>query len=202
MGHAIHIYLNGDFQEQNWREEVGELYSHGMELLLLDKLDSFYPNTSEFKSAQREELRRALGLLIGPVSRDIFEHWIYTHPNHSPQEREEKFLEICKRLKLSPEDISGLESEIATSWMDTPHYFLYPFYAIEYAISELGALQLLEIYRDDPRRAISLYKQGANTNFNHATADIYQRTGVEFDFSEGFVKRTGKLIESLIAELK
>lgn len=201
MGHAINIYLNGDFQEQNWRDEVTELYSHGMELLLLDKLDSFYPD-NEFKSAQREELRRALGLLIGPLTRDIFEHWMYTHPNHTSQERDEKFLEICKQFKLSPEDTSGLEAEIAASWMDTIHFFLYPFYAIEYSISELGALQLLEIYRDDPEHAVTLYKQGASTNFNYSIADIYQRTGIEFDFSEGVVKRTGAFLESVIEDLK
>lgn len=202
MGHAIHVYLNGDFQEQNWRDEVTELYSHGMELLLLDRLDTFYPNEREYKSAQREGLRRSLGLLIGPLTRDIFEHWMYTHPNHTAQERDGKFLEFCKRFRLSPVDTSGLESEVATSWVDTIHFFLYPFYAIEYSISELGALQLLEIYRADPRRAISFYKQGASTNFNYSISDIYLRTGIKFDFSETVVSRTGEFLQSQIEQLK
>lgn len=202
MGHAINTYMNLDFQELYWRDEVTELYSHGMELLLLDKLDTFYQDEREYKSAQREELRRSLGLLIGPLSQDIFQHWMYTHPNHTSQERDERFLEICKQFKLSPEDTSGLESEISASWMDTIHFFLYPFYAIEYSISELGALQLLKIYRADPRSAIALYKQGASTNFNHSIADIYQRTGIGFDFSEGVVKKTGEFLESVIEELK
>jgi len=202
MGHAIHIYLNGDFQEQNWRDEVTELYAHGMELLLLDKLNIFYPDNREFKNAQREELRRALGLLMGPLTRDIFEHWMYTNPDHTSGDRDGKFLEICKRFKLSPEDISGLEAEIAASWMDTSHYFLYPFYAIEYSISELGALQVLEKYRANHEHAVALYKQGASTNFNHSIADIYQRTGIEFGFSERIVKRMGEFLEGVLAELK
>lgn len=201
MGHAINIYMSQEFQEQYWREEVGELYSHGMELLLLDKLDAFYPDEREFKNAQREELRRALGLLIGPLSRDLFQHWMYTHPTHTAQERDAKFLEICKQFKLSPEDTSGLESEIAASWMDTIHFFIYPFYAIEYSISELGALQLFEMYRADPPRAVALYKQGASTDFNHSISDIYHQTGVEFDFSEETVKRTGKFLEAVIEKL-
>lgn len=208
MGHAVNFYLqfpnDNDFylHEQNWREEVGELYSHGMELLLLDKLDTFYPDGHAFKSAQREELRRSLGLLMGPLTRDLIEHWMYTNPNHTSGERDEKFLEISKRFKLSPVDASGLESEMASSWIDTVHYFLVPFYAIEYSISELGALQLLEVYRADPERAIALYKQGASANMNQSIAEIYRSTGVEFDFSESVIKRTGTFLEGVIEELK
>ncbi|MFB5189013.1 M3 family oligoendopeptidase [Alicyclobacillus fastidiosus] len=202
MGHAIHIYLNNDFDEQNWRDEVTELYSHGMELLLLDRLGTFYPNEQEFKRAQREELRRSLGLLIGPLTRDMFEHWMYTHPDHTAQERDRKYLEICKRFRLSPVDASGLESEVAASWFDTIHFFLYPFYAIEYSISELGALQLFELYRADPKRGVTLYKQGASTDFNDSISDIYRRTGIEFDFSERIVKRIGEFLESQIEQLR
>jgi len=202
MGHAMNIYLNDDFQEQNWRDEVTELYAHAMELLLLDKLGRFYPDNSEFISAQREELRRALGLLMGPLTRDVFEHWMYTHPDHSAEERDVKFIEISKQFKLSPEDISGFENDIAASWMDTSHYFLHPFYAIEYALSELGALQVLELYRANQESAIAFYKQGASTNFNYSIADIYQRTGIAFDFSEPAVKRTGEFLEGVLAELR
>lgn len=205
MGHAVNGYLqfanDANFQEQLLREEAAELYSHGMELLLLDKLDTFYTDSRQLKRAQREELRRALGLLIGPLTRDIFEHWMYTHPNHTAKERDEKFLELSKRFRQSPVEMSGLESEVASSWIDTTHYFLHPFYAIEYSMSELGALQLLEISRDDPQRAVALYKQGAGANVNQSIAGIYQDTGVEFDFSERVVQRTAELVECMIAEL-
>jgi oligoendopeptidase F len=206
MGHAVNAYMQfltgNDFDEWNIPAEVEELYSHGMELLLLDKLDTFYPDDREFKKAQREELRRAFSLLLGPVSTDLFQHWMYTHPNHTSQERDEKYLEISKRYMDNPVEMSGLESDVASSWIGRIHYFQYPFYAIEYSMSELGALQLLEIYRNDPKKAVALYKQGAGTNLNQSIAVIYQDTGVEFDFSETIVKRTAKFVENVIGELK
>jgi oligoendopeptidase F len=206
IGHAVNAYtqfLSGnDFDEFNIPVEVSELYSHGMELLLLDKLDTFYPDDREFINSQREELRRAFGLLLGPLSSDLFQHWMYTHPNHTSQQRDEKYLEISKRYMDSPVEMSDLESDVALTWIGTIHYFQYPFYAIEYSMSELGALRLLEIYRNDPKKAVALYKQGAGTDLNQSIADIYRDTGVEFDFSEPVIKRTAEFLEKAIEELK
>ncbi|MBM7644471.1 M3 family oligoendopeptidase [Scopulibacillus daqui] len=206
MGHAVNVCMqfanDPYFQEEMLRDETAELYSHGMELLMLDKLDTFYGDGREFRNAQREALRRSLGLLIGPLSRELFEYWIYTNPNHTSEERDRKFLEISKRFKNSPVDTSGLESEVAASWIDTTHYFLYPFYAIEYSISELGALQLLDIYRSSSERAVALYKRSAGANLNQSIAEIYRQTGVEFDFSEPVMKRTAEFLEGLFEELK
>jgi oligoendopeptidase F len=120
---------------------------------------------------------------------------MYTHPNHTSQERDEKYLEISKRYLDSPVEMSGLESDVASSWIGSIHYFQYPFYAIEHSMSELGALQLLEIYRNDPKKAVALYKQGAGTDLNQSIAVIYRDTGVEFDFSEPVVKKTAKFIQ-------
>jgi oligoendopeptidase F len=206
MGHALNGYLqfaaeNG-IQEHNNREEVNELYSHGLELLLLDKLNTFYTEDHELKNAQREELHRALTMLMNPLTGDLFQHWLYTNPNHSPEERDAKFLEINKRFIYRPVNITGLESEVGASWIGSIHYFGYPFYKIEYAMSELGALQLLQIYREDPAKATALFKQGAGTDFNQSIAQIYRDTGVEFDFSEQIVERTAKFVESMIKELQ
>ncbi|WP_199615126.1 M3 family oligoendopeptidase [Paenibacillus alkalitolerans] len=206
MGHAVNEYLQFDtesgIQAHNHREEVAELYSHAMELLLLDKLNVFYTDDQEFKNAQREELRRTFNVLINPVAGDLFQHWMYTNPNHSAEERDAKFLEINKRFMLRPVDIMGLESEIGAGWIGSIHYFAYPFYKIEYAMSELGALQLLQIYREDPAKATALFKQGAGSDFNQSIAQIYRDTGVEFDFSEQTVEKTAKFVESVIAELQ
>ncbi len=206
MGHAFNFYLQyqawGSCEEEMMGAEVAELYSHGMELLLLDKLDTFYPDPDEFKKAQREELRRAFTMLIGPLSGDLFQHWMYTHPNHTALERDAKFLEISKRYIKNPEDLTGFEEVVAGSWIGTIHFFQFPFYNIEYSMSEIGALQLLEAYRKDPKQAVEAYKQGARANLNQSIADVYRETGVAFDFSELAVKRVGQFLENVIAELE
>ncbi|MFS0862581.1 M3 family oligoendopeptidase [Fredinandcohnia sp. 179-A 10B2 NHS] len=205
MGHALNGYLgfaeNGPMEEYQLRAEVAELFSHGMELLLLDKLDLFYPETEDFHNAQREELRRAFTMLFGPLSGDLFQHWMYTNPNHTAKERDEKYFEISKRYGLNPVDSSGLEEEIGMSWVATLHYFQVPFYNIEYSISMLGALQILENYHNNPEQAVELYKKGASADYNQSIAAIYKETGVSFDFSETAVKRMGEFLEKLIQDI-
>ncbi|WP_419959785.1 M3 family metallopeptidase [Psychrobacillus sp. BM2] len=204
MGHAVNGYLQfseqGPLEEYQGRAEIAELYSHGMELLLLDKLNLFY-SEEEFKSAQREELRRAFTMLFGPLSGDLFQHWMYTNPKHTAKERDEKFFEISKRYGLNPVDTSGLEEEIGMSWVGTLHYIQYPFYTIEYSISMLGALQLLENYQKDPELAVESFKKGASADYNQSIAAIYKETGVSFDFSEPVVKRMGEFLEKVIQDI-
>ncbi|WP_442600001.1 M3 family oligoendopeptidase [Neobacillus sp. D3-1R] len=205
MGHAVNGYLefaaHGPIEEYQHRMEVAELYSHGMELLLLDKLDRFYPEEEDFKSAQREELRRAFTMLFGPLSGDLFQHWMYTNPTHTPKERDEKFFEISKRYGLNPVDTTGLEDQIGMSWAGTLHYFQVPFYNIEYSISMLGALQLLENYQKNPEQAVESFKKGASADYNQSIAAIYEETGVSFDFSEPAVKRMGEFLEKVIQNI-
>ncbi|MFD1176487.1 M3 family oligoendopeptidase [Paenibacillus puldeungensis] len=205
MGHAVNGYLesaeHGPQEEHRQRAEVAELFSHGMELLSLDKLDRFYPEEEDFKNAQREELRRAFTMLIGPLAGDLFQHWMYTNPKHTAKERDAKFYEISKRYSLNPVDTTGYEDAIGMSWAGTLHYFEVPFYNIEYSISMLGALQLLENYRNNPEQAVESYKKGAGADYNQSIAAIYEETGVRFDFSEPTVKRMGEFLEKVIQDI-
>ncbi|WP_059172505.1 M3 family oligoendopeptidase [Bacillus sp. FJAT-27445] len=205
MGHAVNGYLefseHGPLEEYQLRAEVAELYSFGMEMLLLDKLDRFYPDQEDFKSAQREELRWAFSMLLKPLTGDLFQHWMYTNPAHTAKERDDKFFEISKRYSFNPVDTSGLEEEIGMSWADTIHYFHFPFYTLEYGIAMLGALQLLENYQKNPDQAVESFKKGASADYNQSIASIFEETGVSFDFSEPAVKRMGEFLEKTIQDI-
>ncbi|PGU39479.1 M3 family oligoendopeptidase [Bacillus cereus] len=206
VGHSFHFYrqFNNDssMQERYLREEVAELYSLSLELLIMDKLDIFYKQEDEYKEVQRVQLYRALSLLMSSIAGDVFQHWLYTNPNHTPEERDKKYAEICKRYQYSLVDITGLENEIGTSWLESFHYVQFPFYQIEYAIAQIGAMQLFQIYRKDPEKAIAFFKEGASADWNLTIQEIYEKTGVTFDFSEERIESTASVILDLISELK
>ncbi|WP_002147342.1 M3 family oligoendopeptidase [Bacillus cereus] len=206
MGHALHFYKQfnneSSMQERYLREEVAELYSLSLELLLMDKLNIFYKQEGEYKEVQQVQLFRTLSLLMSSVSGDVFQHWLYTNPNHTPEERDKKYVELCKRYQYSSVDIAGLEYEIGVSWLESFHYFQFPFYKIEYAIAQIGAMQLFQIYREDPEKAIAFFKEGASLDWNLPIQEIYANTGVTFDFSEERIESTARGILELINELK
>ncbi|AOM11473.1 MULTISPECIES: M3 family oligoendopeptidase [Bacillus cereus group] len=206
LGHAFNFYkqFNNDssMQERYLREEVAELYSLSLELLVMDKLNVFYKQEDEYKEVQRVQLYRALSLLMSSIAGDIFQHWLYANPNHTPEERDKKYAELCKRYQYSSVDIAGLEGEIGASWIESFHYVQFPFYKIEYAIAQIGAMQLFQIYREDPEKAIAFFKEGASADWNLSIQEIYKNTGVAFDFSEERIQSTARAILDLINELK
>ncbi|PEM53365.1 M3 family oligoendopeptidase [Bacillus wiedmannii] len=206
VGHAFHFYkqFNNDssMQERYLREEVAELYSLGLELLVMDKLNIFYKQEDEYKEVQRIQLYRALSLLMSSIAGDVFQHWLYTNPNHTSEERDKKYAKVCKRYQYSPVNIVGLEDEIGASWLESFHYVQLPFYKIEYAIAQIGAMQLFQIYREDPKKAIAFFKEGANADWNLPIQEIYEKTGVTFDFSEERIESTASVIFDQINELK
>ncbi|EPC8417698.1 peptidase M3 [Bacillus wiedmannii] len=206
VGHAFHFYkqFNNDssMQERYLREEVAELYSLGLELLVMDKLNIFYKQEDEYKEVQRIQLYRALSLLMSSVAGDVFQHWLYSNPNHTSEERDKKYAELCKRYQYSSVNIAGLEDEIGASWLESFHYVQFPFYKIEYAIAQIGAMQLFQIYREDPKKAIAFFKEGANADWNLPIQEIYEKTGVTFDLSEERIESIASVIFDLINELK
>ncbi|KAA0785418.1 M3 family oligoendopeptidase [Bacillus wiedmannii] len=206
VGHAFHFYkqFNNDssMQERYLREEVAELYSLGLELLVMDKLNIFYKQEDEYKEVQRIQLYRALSLLMSSVAGDVFQHWLYSNPNHTSEERDKKYAELCKRYQYSSVNIAELEDEIGASWLESFHYVQFPFYKIEYAIAQIGAMQLFQIYREDPKKAIAFFKEGANADWNLPIQEIYEKTGVTFDLSEERIESIASVIFDLINELK
>ncbi|HDR7914273.1 TPA: M3 family oligoendopeptidase [Bacillus wiedmannii] len=206
VGHAFHFYkqFNNDssMQERYLREEVAELYSLSLELLVMDKLDIFYKKKDEYKEVQRVQLYRALSLLMSSVAGDVFQHWLYSNPNHTSEERDKKYAELCKRYQYSSVNIAGLKDEIGSSWLESFHFVQFPFYKIEYAIAQIGAMQLFQIYREDPEKAIAFFKEGASADWNLSIQEIYEKTGVTFDFSEERIESTASVILDLINELK
>jgi oligoendopeptidase F len=87
------------------------------------------------------------------------------------------------------------------SWAGTIHYFHVPFYTIEYSMSMLGALQLLENYQNNPEQAVESFKKGASADLNQSIAKVYEETGVRFDFSESVVKQMGDFLEKVIQDI-
>ncbi|CAM4055855.1 M3 family oligoendopeptidase [Bacillus sp. FH] len=206
VGHAFHFYKqfknDSSMQERYLREEVAELYSLSLELLVMDKLNVFYKQEDEYKEVQRVQIYRALSLLMSSIAGDVFQHWIYANPNHTSEERDKKYAELCKRYQYSTVDLAGLEDEIGASWIESFHYVQFPFYKIEYAIAQIGAMQLFQIYWEDPEKAIAFFKEGASADWNLSIQEIYEKTGVTFDFSEERIESTASVILDVINELK
>lgn len=190
-GHAIHSFLSKDLELtafKNLPSEVAELASMSMELLSIDQWDVFFDNENDLKRAKKEHLEKIMAVLPWTATIDAFQHWIYENPNHTNEERAESWIRISSKLGSSIVDWSGYEEERKYQWQKQLHLFEVPFYYIEYAIAQLGAIAVWRNYRQNPEAALDQYEEALKLGYTHTIEDIYTTAGIKFDFSQEYVK--------------
>jgi oligoendopeptidase F len=201
-GHAVHSFLSKDLELsafKNCPSEVAELASMSMELISYDGQDVFYPNVADFNRAKIEHLEGIIKILPWIATIDKFQHWIYTNPTHTAQERKEYWVKLSKEFGTGLVNWDGYEHFQQYTWQKQLHLFEVPFYYIEYGIAQLGALSVWRNYLKDKNKAVEQYKNALSLGYTKTIGEIYEAAGIKFDFSEAYIK---SLMEFVFAELK
>ena len=201
-GHAIHSFLNRDLALTSFKNipsEAAELASMSMELLSMKYWEAFYPNTEELLRAREEHLEDILKVLPWIAQIDAFQHWVYSHPTHSTEERSKQWLGLSQRFGTGLTDWTGFEDMQAHSWQRQLHLFEVPFYYIEYGITQLGAIGVWKNSLENEANAIEQYIAGLSLGHTRGLPEIYEAAGVSFDLSP---KRIGELMEFVDSRLK
>ena len=189
-GHAIHSFVTRDIPLSALKQtpsEVAELASMTMELLCLDYYDRFYPDSNLMKRAKKEQLMRCITILPWIATVDAFQQWVYDHPGHDREERNTKWSEMYYRFHGHQVSWEGFESELAHLWLKQGHIFDVPFYYIEYAIAQLGAIGIWRNYREHPDQALQQYIEALKLGYQRPIPDIYRTAGIRFDFSADYI---------------
>ena len=189
-GHAVHSFLTHPLPLtgfKNFPSEVAELASMGMELLSMDHWHLFHPDPEDLRRAKRDQLERVITILPWVATIDAFQHANYTHPEWSIVQRSQAWAETYHRFAGGAVDHEGLEAECARLWHKQLHVFELPFYYIEYAIAQLGAIGIWRNYRTDPKAAIADYSAALKLGYTRPLPDIYERAGVRLDLSRAYI---------------
>ena len=201
-GHAFH-YLWATHEPlvflRSAPMEFCEVASMSMELLGSEHLDVFY-NQADVARAKRTLYEGIVRFFPWMATIDTFQHWLYTHPNHTQAERTAQWLSILDRFS-GDVDWSGLGAIRESSWQRQLHLFHYPFYYIEYGIAQLGALQLWLKAMEDPRRALANYRAALSLGGTRPLPELFSAAGIRFDFSEQTLKPLMDTLESELAAL-
>jgi len=201
-GHAIHSILSHQIELtdfKNLTSEIAELASMSMELISMDHWEIFYPNHKDLKRAKRDQLIDILNTLPWVATIDRFQHWIYTHQNHTHKERYNYWLNLMQAFGNNEIDWTGYEEIKENLWQKQLHLYEVPFYYIEYGMAQLGAIAVWKNYRENPKLAIENYKKALSLGYTKPIPEIYQDAGIEFNFSEPYIQ---ELIEFIYTEIQ
>ena len=183
-GHAFHMLAARDEPLLEYRHapiEFCEVASMGMELLALPHLNAFYENNEEYQRACRTRLEDLVLLFPVIALGDAFQHWIYTHPRHTREERSQMWLALANRF-TAVVDWTGYERQRASSWHGTLHFFALPFYYIEYGIAQIGALQVwMNSLRNYPA-AVEQYWKALCLGGSRPLPELFAAAGASFRF--------------------
>jgi len=201
-GHAFHALATRGEDIYAYRHapiEFCEVASMSMELLGNEFLEEFYPN-DEANRARRTHLEGILSVFPWIAIVDAFQHWIYTHPGHSREERTAAWLQLMDRFG-GETDWSGHEDARANLWHRQLHIFLHPFYYVEYGIAQLGALQIWANSKADKAKAIADYHTALKLGGSRPLPELFEAAGCKWDFSAATVNPLTDLVKEELAKL-
>ncbi len=199
-GHAFHSYACRDDPLMHYRHapiEFAEVASMGMEMLAYDFLDVFYQG-EELRRAKQAQLEGIIIFFPWMATIDAFQHWMYTNPQHTRDQRREMWLKLHERFG-GPEDFSGYEETLAYLWQRQLHLFTVPFYYVEYGIAQIGALQVWRNARANRGRAVRDYRNALKLGGSRPLPELFAAAGVKFDFT---LDTLGPLMEMVQAEFE
>ncbi|WP_316800116.1 M3 family oligoendopeptidase [Pedobacter frigidisoli] len=203
-GHAIHTFLTANLELNDFKHcpsEVAELASMSMELISMDKWDVYFNNEEDLIRAKKEQLADVLKTLPWVAVIDQFQHWIYTNPVHTAADREETFKQIYNRFGAGFANWDDLEQQFGNVWQKQLHLFEVPFYYIEYAIAQLGAIAVWKNYKENPEQALDQYLAALSLGYTKPMNEIYETAGIKFDFSAEYVKELAQFVKEELEKL-
>ncbi len=203
MGHALHEQLSGGLPysfQKDMPMEVAELASMSMELVSSSKWDCFYGDL-EHKRAKVRLLEEVAVTLPWIVAVDEFQHWLYTHPEHSHSERDGAWTKVYRKYASHEVSWLGAEEGFVFAWQRQLHIFEDPFYYIEYAIAQLGALELFKQFIQSPKETLVRFTEALEVGGSLPMEDIYAKAGLSFSFSEERIALLANFLEEQLASL-
>jgi len=169
-GHAFQVYCSKDYQipEYHWPTyEACEIHSMSMEFLTWPWMELFFKeDTAKYKFAH---LSSALLFIPYGVTVDEFQHFVYAHPEASPQERKIAWREIEKKYLPHRDYEDNDYLERGGYWHQQGHIFGDPFYYIDYTLAQICAFQFWKRSREKSKAAwadyLSLCQAGGSKSF-------------------------------------
>ena len=208
-GHAFHGFATMEhlpyLSQRRYGSEMAEVASMSMELLAspyLREEDGGFYDDADYARARIEHLEGIIKLFSWVAPVDAFQQWIYTDPAAADRDaREAKWVEIWNRFDPNT-DWSELNDWRVARWYKQLHIFLYPFYYIEYAIAQLGALQVWKNALQDQGKAVEDYRAALALGGSRPLPELFDRAGARLIFDAEGMADLVELMQREIATLK
>lgn len=157
-GHAFQNYLkrSEDIRDKcSLVSEAAETHSMSMEFFAIPYMELFFGDRAEDYAAMH--LESAVNLIASECRQDEFQQLVYENPDMGPEERNALWKKLGEAYFPFANNEGNAYLSGGCSWQKIPHMFQWPFYAIDYALAEVCALQYAEWMNRDFKEAWESY---------------------------------------------
>lgn len=188
-GHGFYFYLKRgeEIRERGWyTSEMAETHAMAMEFFTAPYMELFFGERAE--DYRRMHLEKAVSLILYECQQDEFQQIIYEQPQLTRQQRNDVWAQLEQAYFPFREYTQDEASQIGSRWQRIPHVFLWPFYAIDYALAQICALQYYRWMNEDAEGAWKSYMTFCNASGNRNFPEAIRAAGLENPFSTGGLK--------------
>jgi oligoendopeptidase F len=208
-GHAFHSFETMAHQplifQWEYGSEIAEVASMGMELLArpyLRQSDGGFYSEEDYRRIQIDHLEEIVVSLGHMASVDAFQHWVFTQQEPPDVDaRDAYWVQLRERFETGV-DWSGCEAERVARWYEQSHFFLYPLYYVEYALAQLGALQVWRNAKRDQGAAVAAYRSALQLGGTRPLPELYATAGAELVFDSAKLAPIVQFVEEELERLR
>ena len=201
-GHAFAAYVASREIElidlRNPSMEGCETHSMSMEFLTAPWHHLFFKEqTAKYELSHAED---ALTFIPYGCMVDHFQEIVYSHPELTPQQRNEEWLKLEKIYRPYMDHDTLPFYGRGAGWQRQLHIYLYPFYYVDYCLAQTAALQIWMEALNNREKAwkkyLDLVKLGGTKTF----VDLMKSAGLQSPFEKGSMKKIAEPVRKWLSE--
>ncbi len=195
-GHAVHDWLSSTHQPLFWNlggpsefSEFAAITTVALALPLLERSGLF--DAAGAARARQDYLESIFVRFVPTITMaDAFQHWVYTTDpaTLTPAALAAQWRSLAARFQPGV-DWSGLEDAQGYGWQSMRLLFSQPFYAIEYTLAHLGALQVWEAAAADHSAALDRFMAALALGGTAPLPALFAAAGAALPFDPAVVRR-------------
>ncbi len=200
MGHAFQYYQTKkegilQMEYEMPTRDVSETHAISMELFTWDWYSLFFKeDTAKF---QFSKISGMLDSIVSNCLNEDFQRFIYKTPHASPTERNQKWLELKKAYYPYNSDALYEGSSYLKeghNWLMNAHIFCRPFYAVEYSLATLCAVQFWMKAQKDKKGAWENYLRLCKSGGKYGYFEALQLANLRSPFEEEVVQEIAEFL--------
>jgi M3 family oligoendopeptidase len=197
-GHAFQSYMkrNEKIRERcGYTYEAAETHAMTMEFFAYPYMELFFGDKAD--NYRTFHIEDAIRLILSECLQDEFQQLVYENPDLTNDERNKLWLRLDK--EYFPKKDYGDDKNLSDGcgWQRIPHVIIWPFYAIDYALAEVCALEYYEWMSRNHDKAWESYLNFCNNTGVENFHELIKNAGLPDPFKPGTLPKLSNWLLNL-----